>query len=209
MPGIDMNAFETHADKRLVERMLAGDDVAFRQFFSTYFPRLLRFALYRLHGDEALAEDVAQSTLGKAMDKLDSYRGEAALYSWLCTFCRHEIGAAIKRTRREPVDLIDDLPLIRATLETLMDPAAGPDQDANRFELSRLIQVTMDSLPSAYADALEWKYIDGLSVAEIGERMGRGRKAAESLLNRARESFRDGFSTLAGAGIDQLLDQRQ
>ena len=135
-----MNAFETHADKRLVERMLAGDDVAFRQFFSTYFPRLLRFALYRLHGDEALAEDVAQSALGKAMDKLDTYRGEAALYSWLCTFCRHEIGAVIKRTRREPVDLIDDLPLIRATLETLMDPAAGPDQDANRFELSRLIQ---------------------------------------------------------------------
>jgi DNA-directed RNA polymerase specialized sigma24 family protein len=71
----------------------------------------------------------------------------------------------------------------------------------------RLIQVTMDSLPSAYADALEWKYIDGLSVAEIGERLGRGHKAAESLLNRARESFRDGFSTLTGAGIDLILDQ--
>jgi DNA-directed RNA polymerase specialized sigma24 family protein len=65
----------------------------------------------------------------------------------------------------------------------------------------------MDSLPSAQADALEWKYIDGLTVAEIGERLGRGRKAAESLLNRARGSFRDGFSTLTGASIDLLLDQ--
>jgi RNA polymerase sigma-70 factor, ECF subfamily len=205
----ELHALETHSDKRLVERMLAGDEAAFRTFFATYFPRLLRFALYRLHGDDALAEDVAQNALGKAMDKLETYRGEAALYSWLCTFCRHEIGAALRRTRREPVDLIDDLPLIRATLESLMDPAAGPDRDADRSELARLIQVTMDSLPPVYADALEWKYIDGFSVAEIGERLGRGHKAAESLLNRARESFRDGFSTLAGAGIDLLLDQSQ
>lgn len=204
-----MNSFEAHSDKRLVERMLTGDDVAFRTFFTTYFPRLFRFALYRLRGDEALAEDVAQNTLGKAMDKLDTYRGEAALYSWLCTFCRHEIGAVIKRTQREPVDLIDDLPLIRATLESLMDPAASPELDANRSELARLIQVTMDSLPSAYADALEWKYIDGLSVAEIGKRLGRGHKAAESLLSRARESFRDGFSTLTDARIDLILDQEQ
>lgn len=204
-----MDSFETHSDKRLVDRMLAGDEAAFRTFFATYFPRLLRFALYRLHGDDALAEDVAQSTLGKAMDKLDTYRGEAALYSWLCTFCRHEIGAALRRTQRDPVDLIDDLPLIRATLESLTDPAAGPDRDADRRELARLIQVTMDSLPSAYADSLEWKYIDGLSVAEIGERLGRGHKAAESLLNRARESFRDGFSSLTGASIDLILEQRQ
>jgi RNA polymerase sigma-70 factor (ECF subfamily) len=187
--------------------MLAGDDASFRTFFSTYFPRLFRFALYRLHGDKGLAEDVAQNTLGKAMDKLDTYRGEAALYSWLCTFCRHEIGAVLRRSKRDPVDLIDDLPLIRATLESIIDPAASPTVDADRGELARLIQVTMDSLPSAYADALEWKYIDGLSVAEIGNRLGRGHKAAESLLNRARESFRDGFSTLTGAGIDLILDK--
>jgi RNA polymerase sigma-70 factor (ECF subfamily) len=204
-----METLDLQSDKRLAQRMLAGDEVAFRKFFSTYFPRLLRFALYRLHGDEAMAEDVAQETLGKAMDKLDTYRGEAALYSWLCTFCRHEIGAALRRAHRDPVDLIDDLPLIRATLESLMDPSADPDLDANRSELARMIQVTMDSLPPAYADALEWKYIDGLSVAEIGVRLGRGYKAAESVLNRARESFRDGFSTLTGAGIDLILDQSQ
>ena len=204
-----MDSIETHSDKKLVERMLAGDEQSFRAFFTTNFPRLFRFAMYRLHGDEAMAEDVVQNAIGKAIDKLDTYRGEAALYAWLCTFCRHEISAVLKRANRDPVDLIDDVPDIRATLESLMDPASTPEHDADRAELSRLIQVTMDSLPSSYADALEWKYIDGLSVAEIGERMGRGHKAAESLLNRARESFRDGFSTLAGAGFDFILDPKQ
>ena len=90
-----------------------------------------------------------------------------------------------------------------------MVAAEAPDSDADRRELARLIQVTMDSLPTVYADALEWKYIDGLSVAEIGVRLGRGHKAAESLLNRARDSFRDGFSILTGASLDLILDQKQ
>lgn len=204
-----MNEFQRHQDKALVERMLGGSEKAFLQFFDTYFHRLLRFAMYRLRGDIASAEDITQRTLGKAMDKLDTYRGEASLYAWLCTFCRHEISAVLRQSHREPVDLIEDLPLVRATLESIIDPHASPELSARRGEVIRLIQVTLDSLPAAYANAIEWKYIDGLSVLEIAKRLGRGHKATESLLSRARESFRDAFATLAGAGIDKLLDDAQ
>ncbi len=204
-----MKSSAIHTDKRLAERMLGGEEAAFRLFFSTYFPRLFRFALYRVGGDEAQAEDIVQNTLHKALDKLESYRGEAALFTWLCTFCRHEISAWLKKKNRSQVDLIEDTPMIRATLESLTDPAATPELEANRSDLARLIKVTMDSLPSAYADALEWKYIDGLSVAEIGDRQGRGRKAAESLLNRAREAFRDGFAATTGAAVDLIWEKGQ
>ncbi len=204
-----MKSSGIHTDKRLAERMLGGEEAAFRLFFSTYFPRLFRFALYRVDGDEAQAEDIVQNTLYKAIDKLRTYRGEAALFTWLCTFCRHEISAWLKKKNRNQVDLIEDSPMIRATLESLTDPAATPELEANRLDLARLIKVTMDSLPSAYADALEWKYIDGLSVAEIGDRQGRGRKAAESLLNRAREAFRDGFTATTGAGTGLIWEKGQ
>jgi RNA polymerase sigma-70 factor, ECF subfamily len=60
------------------------------------------------------------------------------------------------------------------------------------------VQVTLDHLPARYADVLEWKYIQGLSVDEIAHRLGVGYKAAESLLTRARQAFRDGFSLVAG-----------
>ena len=204
-----MKSSGIHTDKRLAERMLGGEEAAFRLFFSTYFPRLFRFALYRVDGDEAQAEDIVQNTLYKAIDKLRTYRGEAALFTWLCTFCRHEISAWLKKKNRNQVDLIEDSPMIRATLESLTDPAATPELEANRLDLARLIKVTMDSLPSAYADALEWKYIDGLSVAEIGDRQGRGHKAAESLLNRAREAFRDGFTATTGAGTGLIWEKGQ
>ena len=40
------------------------------------------------------------------------------------------------------------------------------------------------------------KYIGGYSVAEIGQRLGIGEKAAESVLSRARRAFKEGFRSL-------------
>ena len=55
----------------------------------------------------------------------------------------------------------------------------------------------LDGLPARYGDALEWKYVEGLPVVEIAARLAVSPKAAESLLTRAREAFRDAFATLA------------
>jgi RNA polymerase sigma-70 factor (ECF subfamily) len=85
-------------------------------------------------------------------------------------------------------------------LESLSDGGlAGPDAELRRHELQSLVQTTLDALPGRYGDALEWKYVEGLSVAEIAARLGVGVKAAESLLTRARKAFRDGFLALGGA----------
>ena len=54
----------------------------------------------------------------------------------------------------------------------------------------------MDALPDHYAEILERKYIDGLSVKEIADRMQIGAKAAESLLTRARKAFREAIVEL-------------
>ena len=59
--------------------------------------------------------------------------------------------------------------------------------------------MTVDALPSHYGDVLEWKYIDDLSVIEIAQRLAIGPKAAESLLTRAREAFRQTMLELADA----------
>jgi len=189
-----------HEDLNLVRQMLEGDESAFEQFFGRYFPSLYRFALARLGGDADAAEEVAQQTLCAAIRKLQTFRGEAALFTWLCTFCRHEISTRL--TRRGPlghaVPLIEDVPEIRAALESLALAGTNPETATLRRETARLVQVTLDHLPGHYADALEWKYLKGLAVREIAMRLGLSEKAAESLLTRARNAFRDGFTALAG-----------
>ena len=186
-------------DRELVGRMLAGEEDAFDRFFKGHFSRLFRFALSRLGQDADAAEEIVQVTLCKAVSVLKSYRGESALFTWLCTICRREIAAHYERRGRriEQVGLIEDSPEVRAALDSLAAThGQDPESQLNRKEIERLVQVTLDALPWAYGDALEWKYVHGLSVKEIAARLNLGVKAAESLLTRARQAFRDGFAAV-------------
>ena len=192
-------------DRGLARRMLAGEERAFDEFFEGHFPGLYRFALTRLNHDEDAAEEVAQAAICKAISKMKTYRGEAALFTWLCTFCRHEISAYVKKNRRQlpQVDLIEDRPEVRAALESIGASLEGPEQVLDRHEIGRLVQVTLDQLPPRYGNALEWKYLEGLSVKEIALRLELSPKAAESLLTRAREAFRDAFTALTEGTVSR------
>ena len=183
-------------DQPLVRRALRGDDQAFSELFDIYFPRLFRFALRRV-ADEDAAEDIVQSTLIKAMRSLASWRGEASLFTWLCTICRREVHDHWQRLGRHPdVASIDDAPDVRAALEALSAGGDSPERSLERAEISGAVQLVLDHLPGRYGDVLEWKYALGLSVAEIAARLGSSIKAAESTLTRARLAFREGYSSL-------------
>ena len=185
------------SDKALVRRLLSGDEAAFRQFFDGHFPRLYRFALKRTDGDHDAAEEIVQKTLITAMRKLHTFRAEATLFTWLCAICRREGSAwRVARGRHSALMLSEDAPEIREQLAALVT-AQQPDEAFDRGETARLVQVALDLLPGSYSEVLEWKYIYGLTVAEISERMSTGPKAVESLLGRARKSFRQVFSVLA------------
>lgn len=191
-----------HVDRAVARRVLAGDAAAFQELFDRFFPRLYRFALARLDGDGELAGEIVQQTFCKAIEKLDSYRGEAALYTWFCQICRNTIADHWRRNQgtRSRVVLLEDLPNVRAILDAMVAPATDqPEVDVWRDEVRRLVQATVDALPGHYGDVLEWKYVEGLAVKEIAGRLGLGPKAAESLLTRAREAFRAAMLELAGS----------
>jgi RNA polymerase sigma-70 factor (ECF subfamily) len=189
------------SDPQLIRRMLAGDERAFEAFFNAYFPRLYRFALPRLNGDVDATREIVQVTLGKAIRKLESFRGESGLFTWICQICRNEIVDYIRAERRmRHVVLIDDQPELRAAVESI----EAPDEfdlvkGYGREEAARLVRVVLDRLPASYGDALEWKYIEGESVETIGERLGIGTTAAQSLLARARRAFRESLESVFGA----------
>jgi len=184
-------------DTTLVRRMLSGEQRAFDEFFGATFPGLFRFALARLDGDDDAAEEVVQKALCRAIAKLPSYRGEAALFTWLCTFCRHEIFDHCRRRGRQPLELAEDDAEVAAALDSLHAREPGPEDLLGREETARLVHATLDRLPFGYANALEWKYVEGLPVRDIAERLAISPKAAESLLTRARNAFRDGFATIS------------
>jgi RNA polymerase sigma-70 factor (ECF subfamily) len=192
----------------LVKSMLAGDEQSFRLFFDAYFPRVYRFASPRVGGDPDACKEVVQAALTRAVQNLGSFRGESALFSWLCQICRHEIVDYLRmhKRRAEHVVLIEDRPEIRAALEAIEAPAEEqPAHKLNREQTRALIQSVLDRLPSRYGDVLEWKYIEGRSVEEIGALLGIGHTAAQSMLARARTAFREALETVFGATAQDIL----
>ncbi len=186
-------------DLQLAKRMLRGDEKAISEFMDVYFPRLYRFALVRMNHDETSAEDIVQQTLTGAARRIVTYRGEASMMTWLAQICRHELGRHFKQTkaRDKVVTLFDDEPLASAFFDTLEgDSKDNPLDFSESEELVSMVHLVLDQLPNRHGDVLEWKYIDGLSVKEIAERLCIGTEAVQSQLARAKGTFRRAFGEL-------------
>ena len=129
---------ENGGERELVRRILSGDEGAFDEFFADYFPRLFRFAVLRLRDLDA-AEDIVQNSLIAAVRNLGSWRGEATLFTWLCTICRREISAWEKKTsRRVIVPIAEHDPALRAALDSIGAAADAPDAGLARAADLRL-----------------------------------------------------------------------
>ncbi len=193
------------SDRALVARMGAGDQRAFDEFFHSSAPRLAAFAARRSGLDAASVEDVVQNTLVKAIRNLASYRGEAALFTWLTEICRHEIADVLRKAARRPdhasleeLNSASRYAHLRAPAQ--YEPTAEIDTEMRRSAVLRSLR----ALPERYALALEAKYRDGFSVDEIAHLLGLTSTAAQSLLARARDAFRERWRK--GNGDELIAD---
>ncbi len=185
------------ADRQLVARMCAGEQRAFDEFFDASASRLAAFVARRSGWDPANVEDVVQNTLVKAVRKLASYRGEAALYTWLTEICRHELSDAHRKAARRPVhDSLDDPDTVLFVLPQLRVPQQQePSEEVETYLRREAVIRALNRLPERYARALEAKYGDDQSVEDIARLLGISPVAAQSLLARAREAFRAQWNT--------------
>lgn len=184
---------KAHTDIELAQALMAGDEKVFNQFFTDYYPRLYRFILSRNNQDHDMADDFTQQALCKAIDKMATFRGEAALFTWICQIARNLIHAHfVKENRRnaiiQPITETEDM---RNILENIaMSEQQQPENITENQKLGQLITEIMDSLPNNYGDILEWKYVDNLTVNEIAEKTNSSMISVQSTLARARKSFK-------------------
>jgi RNA polymerase sigma-70 factor (ECF subfamily) len=193
-------------DRLLVQQLLAGDQDALRQFFDEYFERLYRFAYARLRGDAALAEDAAQNTLVRALRGLSGFRGEAGLFSWLATICRHEIADLVEKAARVASHTVslDAEGGAREAARAVTAPEGAGEKTLAGAERLKVIRQVLDELPGKYGEMLELKYIEEWDVERIARRVGLSFEAAQSQLQRARAAFRSALA-LRGLSVQDLL----
>ncbi|MFI4891127.1 MAG: RNA polymerase sigma factor [Steroidobacterales bacterium] len=193
------------ADCILVARMRAGEQRAFDEFFAGCASRLAAFAARRSGLDSSSLEDVVQNTLIKAVRNLGSYRGEAALLTWVTEICRHELADAHRKAARRPVhESLDTMETTAGVVLQLRVPEhkEPPGELDLGLRRSAILHV-LDTLPRQYALALEAKYGDGQSVDDIAKLLDITPIAAQSLLARARVAFREHWRMQSMRGPDE------
>jgi RNA polymerase sigma-70 factor, ECF subfamily len=189
------------ADRALVTRMRAGEQRAFDEFFRASAPRLVAFVARRSSLDLATLEDIVQCALIKAVRNLASYRGEAALFTWLAEIGWRELADVHRKAARRPTHVSLDEPESIAHVEEQLrapqnqEPIAQLSAASRRTEVMKVLQ----SLPPHYALALEAKYGDGMSVEAIARQIGLSGIATQSVLARARDAFRQRWLETADA----------
>jgi RNA polymerase sigma-70 factor, ECF subfamily len=182
-------------DRQLAQRLVDGDQRAFRAFFERYAQLLAAFVLRRSNLDRAAAEDIVQNVMIRVLRALPAYRAEASLLTWMCQICRSELADVRRRSARRPVTVsMDSDASAAAVVGQLLGLAElEPERQASMGEHAGALMRVLERLPERYTWALEWKYGDDMSVEEIGRQLGVSATAAQSLMARARQAFRDAW----------------
>lgn len=190
------NVLQAHRDDRqLAGKVLNGDRRSLRTLFDRHYGPVYRYCLR--HVPRADAEEIATETLRHAIRRIETYRGDAALSTWINRVARSQLSAHFKRTNRHSsVVSIDQNEQLRAQVEAMAADLNSPEQAQASADRQALVHYLLDALPGDYGDILEWKYIEGLSVSEIAGKLSTTTLAIQSRLARARRAFKDHFENM-------------
>lgn len=193
-------------DRALVRDLRAGRAGATDELCARHADAVFEFCLYRAGRRRDLAEDLAQETLLVALARIADFDGRSSLRTWLLGIAKNKVRESLRARRARALgDILvaTDDQVLEALARIESEPL--PPAALEREETRAFVGATLASLPEAYREALTERYIEGRSVPETARTQGRGVKAAESTLHRARRAFRDTFTALIGrAAADDL-----
>jgi RNA polymerase sigma-70 factor (ECF subfamily) len=189
------------ADAALVSRLARDLEAAFPAMVQAHEDRLYTIAL-RLLGDGRDAEEVAQDALVRAFRAMQGYDrariSTLRLRPWLAAIT---VNLARNRRRRHddrrPPGQLE--PMLEAGFDLPMDGRLGPDRQAARRETQRELAVALLRLKPAVRAAIVLRHVDGLSVAETAEALGRPEGTIKAQVHRGLRDLRAAIDAVESA----------
>jgi RNA polymerase sigma-70 factor (ECF subfamily) len=188
-------------ERELIGRMQAGDSTAVADLASTYGPRIHQLAFRYLKNWED-AEEVTQDVIMKVHRKIDAFRGDAALSSWIY---RITFNTAMSRLRSSRFKRPQELPRQETIAgeeseRTVPEPAdwsALADDQVMRGEMRRQLVKALTQLPMVYRVPVLLRDINGLSTEEASALLRVKPQTLKSRLHRGRLILRQHLGDFA------------
>ncbi len=168
-------------DVDLIAKIAAGDRQAFSQLVLQNQDRVVNLA-FRILGDRAAAEDIAQDAFLRAYHSADRFRGGASVQTWLY---RITVNLALKHLRKRKWERLFSFLEAEEINRWQTELNQRPDRLAETEEAKQLLHQAVLQLPEAQRTVLILHRWEGLSHKEIADIMGLSVSAVESRLHRA------------------------
>ena len=192
MPQLRRIDIDKLPETELIALAQAGDGEAFRVIMQRGNQRLFRIARSVVR-DDGEAEDVLQEAYAKAFAAIGGFRGEAGVLSWLTRIVLNE--ARTRLRRRRPTVELDEIDAAQARGgQVIPFPAAsdspGPEADAARAQIRRLIERAVDDLPEVFRTVFILRDVEDCSIEETAAQLDLNPQTVKTRLHRARRLLR-------------------
>ena len=196
-------------DRRLVAGLQAGDQAAVRELAVRYGPRIQQLAMRHMKNRED-AEEVTQDVLLKVHRKIDAFRGDAALSSWIYRITFNTAMSRLRQNRAaraaaQERDRVEALLETGEQVRTLAEPADWswmPDEHVMRAQLREALAAAVAELPEIYRAPVVLRDIEGLTTEEASSRLKVKDQALKSRLHRGRLMLREKLDVFrSGLGL--------
>jgi RNA polymerase sigma-70 factor, ECF subfamily len=171
----------------MVAGVRAGDAAAERALYEANVDRVFRLA-YRMTGDEDHAREFAQDTFVRVFERIDQFRGEAALSTWIRAIAMTVILNGLRKVKRFRQREAD---LEAAAGIGARDRHAEPD-------LKERLRAAVESLPEKYKAVFVMHDVEGYTHEEIGAALKMPTGTSKAQLSRARAKLRQSLVEFAG-----------
>ena len=199
-----LRAVEYPTDTELIEAVREGDMRALEALMRRHNRTLYRTARAIL-GDDAEAEDAVQEAYLRAYRGLAGFRGEAKLSTWLVRIVANE--ALMRRRRRARTAAVVPMDAAAPSEEwnNLMSDRPGPEQDASRAEMRRLIEARIDALPDSYRAVFVLRALEELSVEETAGVLEIPEATVRTRFFRARALLREALAQEVDRSLEEAF----
>jgi RNA polymerase sigma-70 factor (ECF subfamily) len=189
---------QTVQERQLIARLQAGDDTAVQELADRYRSRIFQLAMRYMKNRED-AEEVTQDVLLKVYRKVNAFRGDAQLSSWIYRITFNTAMSRLRSTRlARAAEQERDRALAAREDDDRPKPARQPadwsrmpDESVLRAQLREAVAEAIEELPEIYRAPVVLRDIQGLTTEEASSRLKLKDQTLKSRLHRGRVMLRE------------------
>lgn len=155
----------------------------FEQIYITYFKSVYRY-VWKLSGDEQIAEEITSETFLKVMKSIGDFRGECDMRVWICQIAKNTYYSYLKKKRKT-------VSIDETELQNITDPKAFIEERIEIQDEAEQIRKILHTISDPYKEVFMWRVFGELSFKEIGELYGKTDNWACVTYHRARKMIQD------------------